>query len=84
MDKCKRCLLRESSKEDIYEDIITRIEKLPEKDKADNDLYNSRIEICRKCEQLLSGVCQKCGCYIEFRAAFKSQHCPLTKANKKW
>lgn len=84
MRECKRCLLREASLDAVYEDIKARIEKLSENDKADETLYSSRLEKCKECEHLLSGVCQKCGCYIEFRAAFKQQHCPLTKSNKKW
>ncbi len=76
MEKCKRCLLRESAEADIYEDIQSRIEKLSDRDRADGKTYASRIEKCRQCEQLVSGVCMKCGCYVEFRAAFKKQRCP--------
>lgn len=74
MEKCKRCLLRESAEADVYEDIKSRIEKLSESDRTDERTYNSRIEICKACEHLISGVCMKCGCYVEFRAAFKMKH----------
>jgi len=77
MEKCKRCLLRESAEADVYKDIQSRIEKLSDKDRANADAYASRIEKCRQCEQLISGVCMKCGCYVEFRAAFKKQNCPI-------
>lgn len=80
MEKCKRCLLRESAEADVYEDIKSRIERLSESDRADERTYNSRIEICKACEHLISGVCMKCGCYVEFRSAFKKQACPM----KRW
>lgn len=80
MEKRKRCLLRESAEAVVYEDIKSRIERLSESDRADERTYNSRIEFCKACEHLISGVCMKCGCYVEFRAAFKKQACPI----KRW
>lgn len=84
MSECKRCLLRESAEKDVYEDIKSRIEKLSEKDKTDSESYRLRLENCKECEHLISGVCMKCGCYVELRAAFKKQHCPLPGTDKKW
>lgn len=83
MKECKRCLLLESSGEDILKSIRDRIEKLSDSEKADNDLYSQRLENCRNCDNLISGVCIKCGCYVEFRAAFKKQKCPDAN-NRKW
>ena len=31
----------------------------------------------------ISGVCMKCGCYVEFRAAFKKNNCPNVK-DRRW
>lgn len=76
--------MRESAEKDVYEDIRSRIDRLPEKDKADEKQYALRLERCKECENLLSGVCMKCGCYVEFRAAFKRQRCPLPSSDKKW
>ena len=84
METCKRCLLRESAEQDVYEDIQARISKLPEKDKTEDAVYRLRLESCQKCDHLLSGVCMKCGCYVELRAAFQKQHCPLPSTDKKW
>ena len=83
MDECKRCLLHESAQTDVIESIKSRIEKLSADEKADYELYRSRLNECQKCDNLISGVCMKCGCYVEFRAAFKKQKCPDVKA-KKW
>ena len=83
MKECKRCLLRESAENDTYENIRTRIDKLPDNEKADDALYQQRLDACRDCDHLISGICMKCGCYVEFRAAFKSMKCPNVK-DRKW
>lgn len=83
MEECKRCLLYEAAETDILESIKSRINKLSDDEKADEELYQKRLEECKNCENLISGVCMKCGCYVEFRAAFKKQRCPDVKL-KKW
>ena len=42
--------------------------------------YRARLAICEGCEQLLSGTCRLCGCYVETRAAKKGQSCPMVPA----
>ena len=81
--ECKRCLLREAAQEDTLRDIHGQIEKLSTEDKAEETLYRSRLDACQDCDQLISGVCMKCGCYVEFRAAFKKMKCPNVK-DRKW
>ena len=81
--ECKRCLLREAAQEDTFRDIQGQIEKLSAEEKTDEVCYQQRLETCRTCEHLLSGVCMKCGCYVEFRAAFKKMKCPNVK-DRKW
>lgn len=71
------------AEEDVLESITTRIDKLKPSEKADNELYTNRLNQCKSCENLISGVCMKCGCYVEFRAAFKKQNCPNTK-DRRW
>ncbi|HHU83698.1 MAG TPA: hypothetical protein GXZ23_00825 [Clostridiales bacterium] len=83
MEECKRCLLREIDNGDILESIRTRIEKLSDNDKVDDKVYQERLSKCKNCDHLISGVCMKCGCYVEFRAAFRKQKCPDVK-NRKW
>ncbi len=81
--RCRRCFLYESGETDILEDIKRRIEKIPKKDKAPENVYASRLADCSNCEHLVGGVCMKCGCYPEFRAAFIKNKCPDV-ASKKW
>ena len=83
MKECKRCLLREAAEEDTFRDIQTRIDRLKPDEKADEDLYRQRLELCRDCDHLISGICMKCGCYVEFRAAFRKMKCP-NAADRKW
>lgn len=80
---CKRCLLREMAENATLADIKDRIAKLPESEKVTDEVYNSRLSACRECSELISGVCMKCGCYVEFRASFKNNDCPDVK-NRKW
>ena len=45
--------------------------------------YKLRLEKCKKCDFLISGMCLKCGCYVEVRAAFNDKHCADFN-NKTW
>jgi hypothetical protein len=83
MEECKRCLLLQSSREDIFATVKEHIGKISEKDKAEESVYKKRLDICKTCDNLISGTCLKCGCYVELRAAFKKQKCPDVK-NKRW
>ncbi len=80
--ECKKCLLLESAEGDVLKDIKEKIAKLPESDKISEADYQKRLGFCKDCDNLISGVCMKCGCYVEFRAAFKNQKCPDVKGRK--
>ena len=83
MAECKRCLLHEAAEEDTLKSIKERIDKLCEKEKAPDELYEKRLGECKNCDNLIAGVCMKCGCYVEFRAAFKKNNCPDAK-DRRW
>ena len=83
MKECKRCLLLESAEADTLNSIRERIDKLTDKEKVSEEIYNKRLSECRNCDYLISGVCIKCGCYVEFRAAFKRQKCPNAN-DRRW
>ncbi len=80
--ECKKCLLYESAEGDILNDIKEKIAKFPESDKVSEDEYKKRLSFCKDCDNLISGVCMKCGCYVEFRAAFQKQKCPDVRCRK--
>ena len=83
MEECKRCLLREAAEEDTYRAVRDRVNMIPDGERADDALYAARLDACRNCDCLLSGVCMKCGCYVEFRAAYRRMKCP-DAADRKW
>lgn len=75
MNVCKRCLLSRMSAE-AFQNIKENIELIPDEKKADESLYKKRLEICTECDCLINGMCSKCGCFVEMRAAFAINRCP--------
>lgn len=76
---CRRCLLEEAGQLDLHELIKQRIAVIPAEQRADEELYRTRLEKCRSCDSLNSGTCAKCGCYAELRAARADAYCPHEK-----
>ncbi len=83
MAKCKKCLLLEAGERVTYSEIMDYVATLDKHDLADESLFKRRISFCRECENLLSGMCLKCGCYVEVRARLKKADCPNYN-NRKW
>lgn len=81
MSPC-RCLLKQAGEEELLENIREYTENLSEDIKAGDALYKKRLKICSGCDSLLNGVCGKCGCYVEMRAAVKDNRCP--SENRYW
>ena len=52
------------------------VDSLSADEKTDEATYAARLNICRTCDDLHSGTCALCGCYVEARAAKKRQGCP--------
>lgn len=79
---CTRCLLEEAGNRSMAELIAQRIAVIPEEKRANGALYKKRLDICLSCESLSAGICIKCGCYVELRAARADGYCP--HADRKW
>ena len=73
---CRKCLLEDFAPEEYIQSMRTYIEGLPKDVKADESLYNDRVQICRECENLYDGLCRVCGCFVEYRAALRNKGCP--------
>jgi len=74
---CPGCLLRDMDFErPLYELVREVISAMEPALKAAESVYESRLEICKKCLNLQSGMCKLCGCYVEVRAARRDQRCP--------
>lgn len=72
---CKRCLLLEAGEKASYDGLQDYLKTVDDSLKVSADVYRQRLSVCRSCDQLISGMCVKCGCYAELRAAFKNKEC---------
>lgn len=76
---CRLCLLKDIDPKE-YEAKIKRILDLMDKsEKASDEVYEKRLNLCTTCSYLRDGFCGACGCYVELRAAKKSSDCPYEK-----
>lgn len=75
MKNCKRCLLREAGETVTYEEISAYLDSIKET-LTDEITAEKRLEHCKLCESLISGMCLKCGCYVEVRARLREGECP--------
>ncbi len=74
---CKRCLIRDmADRKEYFRTLHEYIENLDIDIKAGETLYEQRLAACRECDMLFQGMCRKCGCYVELRAAVKANGCP--------
>lgn len=74
---CRKCLTRDMvGQEEYFRSLHDYIDNLDLDIRAAEDLYEERLGICRECDMLLQGMCRKCGCYVELRAAVTKNACP--------
>ncbi|MCM1055252.1 MAG: DUF6171 family protein [Bacteroides sp.] len=78
MSPC-RCLLKDTPETELLQNIREYISGLDEDIRTDDASYKKRLALCEKCDRLMNGMCLKCGCYVEMRAAVKSNRCPSEK-----
>lgn len=79
---CKKCLLKDMDKDEYFKNIYDYISNIDEELKVDDSEYERRLSVCKECDNLLDGMCRKCGCYVELRAAMKKNYCP--DVHKHW
>lgn len=79
---CKKCLVREFDNGDLFRTMQEYISRIDKEIKTSAAEYEKRLEICTQCDSLRNGMCGVCGCYVEMRAAVKSNYCPAVR--KKW
>lgn len=74
---CRKCLTRDMLGQEAYfRSLHDYIENLDVDVKAPEALYEERLAVCRDCDLLFQGMCRKCGCYVELRAAVRKNSCP--------
>ena len=79
---CWKCLLSDIAEEDFLKNMRIYIEGLDPDIKACPEAYQEGLSLCRECDSLISGMCRVSGCFVEYRAAVKKNHCPGTEP--KW
>ena len=82
-NNCNKCLLYEAGGSVTLAEIEAYIKTLNSDDLVSEELAAERLSYCKKCEYLISGMCRKCGCYVEVRARLKKSDCP-DYDNRKW
>jgi hypothetical protein len=55
--------------------IRSRVALLDERAKVSDAEYIRRLVLCESCDQLSSGTCMQCGCYVQLRAAKRALRC---------
>lgn len=73
---CRKCLLADYDPENALRTVREMIEAMPPEERADGEEYRRRLSVCGQCGELNAGICGKCGCYVELRAAKKRLGCP--------
>ena len=72
---CKQCLMREMA--DASAAMIEKYKEVIKKeDRVSEEIYESRLSVCKECEKLNAGTCAACGCYVELRALSPVSKCP--------
>ena len=79
---CRKCLLQEMQETEFWENMRSYIAHIPEEKKVSEPVLARRLAVCKDCEELISGMCRLCGCYVELRAAMRIRSCPHVPA--KW
>ena len=75
---CKRCLLKDLSKDEYFQTVYEYIESINEEVKTPADEYNRRLALCCSCDNLVNGMCKLCGCFVEVRSIKRNAHCADT------
>lgn len=74
---CRKCLTRDMvGQEEYFANLHDYIRNLDADIKAPDEIYEARLSVCRECELLFQGMCRRCGCYVELRAAIGRNTCP--------
>ncbi len=79
---CKKCLLKDMPEDAYFKNLYEYINSIDVDLKVDTSTYETRLQICKECDNLLSGMCRICGCFVELRAVMKKNTCP--NVDKKW
>lgn len=66
----------ESGEKASFDSLKAYMDTLDNDLKVSKEIYEVRLNMCKQCDFLISGMCLKCGCYVELRAVLKDKKCP--------
>ena len=70
------------SEAEYFKNLYDYIARLDEDVNVSDVVYEERLGICKECDNLVSGMCKICGCYVELRAVMAVKSCPAP--GEKW
>lgn len=73
---CVKCLLQDMNQTTEYQKLKLYLDSFSEEIRAEEAVYEKRLQECRLCDCLQEGICRKCGCFVEARALRKNGYCP--------
>ena|GEM_PF-16268 len=73
---CKKCLIKDTPQKEYFQNMYDYIDRLDTDIKVADTIYTERLNACKTCPYLQCGMCKICGCFVEVRAAIKSNDCP--------
>ena len=77
---CKKCLTRDMiDRDEYFRTLKELIASVTGEERASDETYEARLEVCKECERLADGLCAACGCYVELRAVYAGNRCPYDK-----
>jgi len=81
---CRRCLLQDLNGEeaDYYQSVLRYRKSLSQKQGVPDEVYESRLNSCLACDELVNAICKQCGCYVQMRAAAGKMKCPHPGGNR--
>ena len=83
---CRKCFIAEMKRqgisEETYRTMLERIESMDPELRCTKEVYEERLNACKKCEYFAEAMCGLCGCCVESRAAVKANACPADP--KRW
>lgn len=69
-------------KDEFFNELSQYIKNYPKEKRVSQKVYERRLKICKECDELINGMCRKCGCYVELRALKQKTLCPSVPS--KW
>ncbi len=73
---CRKCLLQDTPDDQYFQELAAQVDAMDPEFRVEEEIYQERLAACRSCPNLFAGMCRVCGCYVEWRAAFRVKACP--------